>query len=407
MDTVSVVFASDLSYLPKTVVSIYSILESRSADYHLDFYILNSQNMKDIEGRTNWKFENYSIEFVNVDESLFEDLVLSIPHISLPTYYRILIPQVLPKLKKCIYMDGDTICCSDIKELFDIELGENYVGGCFGEWIDVSDKNLAKWAERIGVPNGTTYINAGVLLLDVEKMKTRTEMMLNESRKNYPLQDQDVINKCFYGKIEILHPKYNIYSWTSNMYNSGYDFRYDKELIKQAIDAPCIVHYADEYTKPWRNDRCICSELWWDIAKIALSENEVESLQKEMLEYSKEYSGEKLLKLIKRYKKVILFGYGKAGPELKQFIEENFGTDIIDFICDNNKELVGTYKDGLKVCSPHEIKVGDDDYVVIVTSQLYAKPITEQLRKMGISEGQIAVYRYKGDKYKLSISTQV
>ena len=52
-----------------------------------------------------------------------------ISHITSPTYYRLLLPALLPDVEKCIYIDGDTIVDGDISKLYAEDLGDNLVAG--------------------------------------------------------------------------------------------------------------------------------------------------------------------------------------------------------------------------------------------------------------------------------------
>lgn len=113
----------------------------------------------------------------------------------------LLMPKLLPEYDKILQMDADTITDADISELFDIDLGENYFAGA-----------IEPWKTR-----GTPYINAGVVLWNLAKIREygADEKMLREiNSTHYDFPDQDVINHNFGWRIMPISPIYNATLWT-------------------------------------------------------------------------------------------------------------------------------------------------------------------------------------------------
>ena len=86
----------------------------------------------------------------------------SAPHVSTATYFRFLLPRILPEsVKKVLYLDADTIVPSDIGEAFKVDMAGAAVAG-------VSDFSAQALAAKQNVKQ---YINSGVILLDVEQWR--------------------------------------------------------------------------------------------------------------------------------------------------------------------------------------------------------------------------------------------
>ena len=112
------------------------------------------------------------------------------------TLLRLLV-DFLPEMPdKFIYIDIDTMCCSDIKQLYDVELGDYDVAAC-------KDYMGRFWIRR-------TYCNAGVLLLNLKQIKQnglfeKCRKMVNTKKMIMP--DQTALNK--YAKKKYLPFRFN------------------------------------------------------------------------------------------------------------------------------------------------------------------------------------------------------
>ena len=191
---------------------------------------------------------NQRVEFYNVDE-LCSDKITEIKnllpdaqasHFSLATTYRLLLPQILPQsLKKIIYLDSDIIVNLDIAELWRVELDEKIfaaVPEIFSEveGVDGMKKNFPLC--RDGLVDAHDYFNAGVLLMNVARLRAQTETLLGGFAVIsqdpiyccYP--DQDLLNCCFSTQIIKLPTKFN--RFTRNA-------RWDGEVPQEKI-----YHYA-------------------------------------------------------------------------------------------------------------------------------------------------------------------
>ncbi len=112
------------------------------------------------------------------------------------TLLRLLIDFLPDVPDKLIYIDIDTMSCSDIKQLYD---------------VDVTDYDFAACKDYMGrFWIRPTYCNAGVLLLNIKHMKEdglfeKCRNMVN--RKKMIMPDQTALNK--YGKKKYLPFRFN------------------------------------------------------------------------------------------------------------------------------------------------------------------------------------------------------
>ncbi|OLA94347.1 MAG: hypothetical protein BHW64_04290 [Candidatus Melainabacteria bacterium LEY3_CP_29_8] len=124
-------FASNDNYVQHLSVSIASILINSLPNEKFNFYILDGNisdknknillSLKDIK--------DFNIEFIKVQEEMFKMCFITPEsyHVSIQCYYRYIIPLVKPELKKVLYLDCDIVVKDSLKDLWNVDLKDNYV----------------------------------------------------------------------------------------------------------------------------------------------------------------------------------------------------------------------------------------------------------------------------------------
>ena len=265
--TIPIVLSSDEWYAPFTYTAIISVLNNGYSFY--SFFILVTESFpkkykKDIL-KLKRKYVKCSFHFIYMKEE-FTDITMKIPHITLPTYYRLLIGDLLPKeFDKCIYLDADVCVRKDLSELFNIKLGDNYLAGVVSASYFYNEKKNCK---RLNLPSMKKYINVGVLVMNLKQIREdgMTKKFKELSKRNFSSQDQDVLNVACYGKILTLEPKYNAQVKTLKENNPLLKKLFNEREILEAKNEPHIIHYSNK-KKPWNSLELYMGKYWWDIAK--------------------------------------------------------------------------------------------------------------------------------------------
>ncbi|MFB5269676.1 glycosyltransferase [Paenibacillus enshidis] len=160
--------------------------------------------------------------------------VHKINHWTKASMYRLLLPNIL-RTDRVIYLDCDVWVNMDISELWNIDLGECYLGAI----IDQGKDSLGDYFLTMGL-NGDVYFNSGVILFhldNIRKKETWYDELLHFLR-NYPattMPDQDALNF---------------------MYSSNYmqlDLRFNTFAYEGLDPDNKIVHFAGEDNKWWED----------------------------------------------------------------------------------------------------------------------------------------------------------
>jgi len=128
-EPIVIVCAADDNYAMPLAVTIRSIVVNLRSSREIIFFIIDggikefnkNKIIKSLDTRTRITWLQPTNDFIS------KQLKTS-GHITLASYYRLLIPELLPiEYSKAIYLDCDLIVNEDIGKLWDIEIGEQYL----------------------------------------------------------------------------------------------------------------------------------------------------------------------------------------------------------------------------------------------------------------------------------------
>lgn len=208
---------------------------------NLDIFVLHTDlSDKSKDRLRTLETESVNIHFVKIDRDLFSNLPLTLDGITIETYYRYLLPEILVDCDKVIYLDSDLLIRCDVKELWDIDVSQHYLAGV--NEIDIINR-FPDHKLKLGFDLDELFINVGVLICNLQKMRQDkiTHHLFTETERLKDIilfQDQDVINVALKGKIADLPLAYN---YTVEAM--------EKDLL--SLDEIKVIHYNSQIAKPW------------------------------------------------------------------------------------------------------------------------------------------------------------
>lgn len=276
---VPIVFSCDNNFARYTDVAIVSMLENAFENTFYDIYILvnanfSKKNQKQILKDCS-KYKKNKVHFIKMDD-VFKKYETGSKRFPASAYYRLIIANVLDKHDKCIYLDSDIIIKQDLSLLYNTDISEHYMAGVKipGHYVKDKQEFYLEYAKEIELPNLNNYINSGVLVINLNKIRKENvvEKFLEYAEKKNFL-DQDVINKVCYCNFKILELKYNL--MTSELKHLEQDISkgFTQEEIKEALENPVIIHYVS--AKPWKDKKVTYADIWWDYVYKTAYKNEL------------------------------------------------------------------------------------------------------------------------------------
>ncbi len=187
------------------------------------------------------------------------------------TYLRLLLPEILPdEVEKVLYLDGDMVVCGSLKPVWNTDLAGFYLA-VVKEEKELPDRHK-ECHRQIGFPEGATYFNAGMLLMNIERMRREgiTELFLECIGKHSDWllfgADQDVLNLTLHRAVTCLPPIYNHNVCTEPDIAGWYSF--SKGKPSESHRRPVVIHYIWSL-KPWHYlSTHPYRSLWWKYLKL-------------------------------------------------------------------------------------------------------------------------------------------
>ena len=180
----------------------------------------NREKFSYLAGQYNQLVKFYNVEEFCADkiEMIKNSVPIAIgPRFTIGAMYRLFIPQLFSEdIKKVIYLDSDIIVNLDLKELWQIDLGDRPLAGVPEMTMGSSWQrlNVAIWLCRAGFVKHEDYLNGGVLVMNLNVLRAEEEKFWSSfefarEHRQINFSDQDVLNYCFVERTLKLPPKFN------------------------------------------------------------------------------------------------------------------------------------------------------------------------------------------------------
>ena len=290
---IPIFFTIDNGYAPFLAVALNSAIKNsnpkicyKAIVLHQDLSETNVKRLKALET------ENFKIELTPMKANFdaLDDRMsnrLRCDYFTLTIYFRLFIPAMFPQYDKGIYIDSDVVLTDDIAKLYSIDIGDNFIGACNDLSIADIPPLVAYTENAVGVKK-EEYINSGVLLMNLKKMREcdlegHFLNLLNTYHFDSIAPDQDYLNAMCNGKIYYL--------------DESRDAMPNAE--KPPLEHTNLVHY-NLFSKPWCYDDIQYGDEFWKYAADSGYINEIKAYKEAYSAEKKKADGECLDLLVKR-----------------------------------------------------------------------------------------------------------
>ena len=368
----NILVAINRQYISKLEVLLESLFTNNSVETNV--YLLHSElddtDVMRLQDFCKKKTDDLNIHkklnAILVEGSIFCDVKIDIPGLSIETYYRLLAAEILPPdIDRILYLDADIIVDGSLEEFYNIDFCGNAAAVC-ADTIANFKENIRS---RIGLSKEGTYFNAGVILMNMSawrKVVTRQKVIeILQSGKSFPFHDQDILNILLDKKLVYVNAfVYNFEVVLARDYSEYY-----KNIVLPLKQKPIIYHYAgDHKAKPW-NIGYNCADFnkyYWKYAGALISQREgLVDLNGQVEEYKREL--EYLQARVDKFKRyfditnhwlelknngksigdyfqrnnivhIVIYGWGELGHRLHEELKKS--EICVDYVIDSNKKRI-------------------------------------------------------------------
>jgi len=243
---IHLVLASDRNLIRQAGVTALSAIKHASEPIHFTFL-----TPPDDENHPHWLIVRSLVcrngATCDVISVAFDRSTLQLSnHLTPATYYRLLLPDVLPSsLKRAIYIDCDVIVGRDVADLWALDMRGKPIAA-------VEDVDFRDWS-KLGIDASEGYFNAGVLVLDLELIRARASFAAalafsQEHASALTWSDQCALNKIFVGNWRRLAKHWN-YQHSAFLK----DIRTLGMARARGLAVNAVLHF-NNYERPWLVD---------------------------------------------------------------------------------------------------------------------------------------------------------
>lgn len=255
----NVLYTCDNNYVWLMGISAISMFENNKEIIDLDVYLIgenisdeNKQILADIGEKYNRRITVFDVPQLDIPDALVS------ARWPLSAFIRLYAGELLPdSFNKILYLDCDTIIYGSLSTLDNWDVSEKVFWG-------VKDCIGKEYKKNIGIEGNGLYVNAGVLLINLSKLrrisvKDKLASYMSKYEKLISFADQDVLNGAFKGSIGVLPPQYDVmtivatYSYEDIVRLRKPTNYYSEEEIINAVTNPILIHYTTNMltVRPW------------------------------------------------------------------------------------------------------------------------------------------------------------
>lgn len=250
-NNINVALITDKNYFFPALVTIKSTLENSQSNTHVKCILTEKvdYDLENIKKQLEKEYSNSKVEFLHFDDSDLSYIKTKF-HISRAAYVKIYLPEILSEWDKCIFLDSDLLVRKDITVLWKKSFEDSEPAELSAVWNPGYNHDN----EFIGVTESDKTLNSGVLVMDLEKMRTnkstkKLENFIREFNAKTHLNDQPAFNAVYKGQWKELPLEWN--SQFLFFARRASKNQIDKKEQSVIVANPAIVHFTTS-SKPWK-----------------------------------------------------------------------------------------------------------------------------------------------------------
>ena len=261
------VMITDEGYTMPTCVALTSMRINKKLESIYKIHILASNISEDSRQKMlSLGREDFILDIINVkQDERFKNYVKrdGDKHVTPAAILKFKIPELLSKVGKVIYLDGDILVQGDLLELYNTDINGKYAAVV----KDILPERNPRHMKFLKYPH-RYYFNSGMMLMNLTRMRKEN---ISQKLVDYRVHginhfmDQDALNVVLGRKLVYVSPRYNFlnkfYEWWDVKQLSMFYGEVLPDTEKKAFEYAVVLHLGSK-EKPWKYEMGYLSELY-------------------------------------------------------------------------------------------------------------------------------------------------
>ena len=278
MQTLHVATACNDRYAFPASVMMHSLADNLGSGARVVFHVLtaglNENVWNSMHSCAEWS--GYQVRQLRVDPDQIGRVKID-RHITIETYFRLLLPSLIPDIDRVLYLDCDMVICRSVMPLYHESFDGQWLlavahanprSSFFGSEGGVPSHAL------LGIPATAPTFNAGLMMIDLDVWRQqavcdRIFQYLQEYHEYVLWWDQDGLNAILHDKWRALDPVWNVMASHVMKWSRWEDSVLDQEAYRRVTSEPAVIHYSST-PKPWMSEYAGPFLAEWESASAAV-----------------------------------------------------------------------------------------------------------------------------------------
>lgn len=278
---IPIMFCCNNNFVPYLAATIKSLAMHTNEVDNYDIMLMHrdiSQRNQELLLHTIKDHPNVSLRFLDISAQISNLNLIANNHISVDTFYRLLVAKIFRHFNKIVYLDSDLIILSDVAELYRIDMEDKLIAATidadhFGQCCGATPGVMQYCEDTLHMENPYDYFQAGVLIFNITEMShnfKENELIEFAQTQEFMYLDQDILNVKCEGKVKFLDPMWNVLVDNQNFRMNHVIKKAPANIYFDYLESrknPYIIHYAGA-EKPWTNPLSDYAYVFWEYARM-------------------------------------------------------------------------------------------------------------------------------------------
>jgi len=244
-------------YAPGLAATIRSALEHLDPRRRATLYVLDAGLSEATRRKLlrSWSDQRVRARFLAPDVAAIRHLKLTQGMQSV-VYFRLLLPRLLPRLSRVLYLDSDLLVRDDLAQVWDAPLDGKPIAAVRDVLLSTTLSAIPHHDELRLNPDAP-YFSSALMLMDLDRWRgesigERTIEFIAAHPEAIRWWDQDGLNAVLNGEWTQLDPTWNVYAEAARLL--GWEPKdHERAFADDLVARQRVVHFATRY-KPWKHN---------------------------------------------------------------------------------------------------------------------------------------------------------